>query len=271
MRAALRISSLARTVAPWHPAVAWAWIASSIVLVTAGISHGLDSGVRGAVAVFLGWAIVRELAPRRAVASLLAPFATVAFAIPAETDLLSCAGVLVAARVALRPAGRPPTPFDVALLVGGSAILAMRPIGLPVALVLAAVTFADSPPRRMRLVGLAMLAVALGVGAVEGTLTTRPEWSAPGLGAQVLLALLAMSAVVLVAWPLPRRLRVSDDRRDGEPLLGPRLRVGRIVTVASIAAGVAWAGSDAPFALSSASAAIVAAALGGRGARPSKE
>lgn len=267
----MRISSLARTPAPWHPAVAWAWLASSIVLVTAGVSHGFDSGVRGAVAVFLGWAIARELAPRRAIASLLAPFAAVAFAIPGETNLLACAGVLFAARVGLRPAGRAPTTLDAVLLVGGAAWLAMRPIGVPVALVLAAVAFADPPPRRMRFVGLAMLAATLGVGAIEGTLTARPEWNHPAVGSQVLLGLLLVAAVVLVAWPLPRRLRVRDDRRHGEPLRGARLRVSRIVTVAAIASAVAWTGSGAPFALSSASAAIVAAALGGRGARPSSE
>lgn len=262
------ISSLARSPAPWHPPVAWAWVASTIVLVAAGVSHGLEAGLRGAVAVFLAWAITRELAPKRALASFLAPFAGVAFAIPAETDLLSCLGVLVATRIALRPAGRPPTMVDAVLLVGLTAALAMRPIGLPVGLVLAAVAFADSPPRRMRIVGLLMLGVAIGVGAVEGTLTTRPGWDDPALGSQVLLALLAAAALVVVAWPLPRRLRVHDDRRHGEPLRGPRLRSSRVAAIAAIAAGLIWVGTDAPFALSSASAALVAAALGGRGARP---
>lgn len=267
----MRFTSLARSVAPWHPAVGWAWLASSIVFVTAGISHGLDSGFRGAVAVFLGWAIARELAPKRAITSLLAPFAVVAFAIPGETDLLACFGVLLATRVALRPAGRPPTVPDAAVLVGLAAVLAMRPVGLPVALVLAAISFVDAPPRRMRLVGLAALAAAIGVGIVEGTLTTRPEWGDPALGAQVLLALLVAAAAVVLAWPLPRRLRATDDRSQGEPLRGPRLRVTRIVTVAAVAAAVAWVGSDAPFALSSASGALVAAALGGAGVRPASE
>lgn len=261
-----RLSSLARSVAPWNPATAWMLTASFAVFVTASFAHGLSGGFRGAVAVFLAWAITRELAPRRFFASMLAPFAGVAFAIPGDTDLLACVGVLLAARVASRSVGDPPTLLDCIALVPFSAWLATRPDGLPVALVLAAIVFAQDRARRLRVTGALMLAVALVVGSTEGTLTVRTTWEDPTLPAQVLMAATAAAAVILVFWPLPRRLHVRDDRRRGH-LVGARVRVARIVTVAAVGAAIAWVGSSGVFELSSASAALLAAGLGGPGAR----
>lgn len=269
MRAS-RISALWRSIVPWNPATAWMLCASSVVYVTAGISHGWDSGFRGAMATFLAWAIVREIAPRRALASALAPFAAVAFAIPAETDLLACTGVLFAARVAARSVGDPPTWFDGALLIGMCAWLAMRPEALPTALVLAAITFAAAPPDRLRATGVLALAGALLIGSIEGTLTIRPEWSAPAIPAQVLLACCVAASMALLAWPLPDRLRVRDDRRRGA-LRGRRIRIARLATIAPVLATVVWIGSDAPFVLASASAALLAAGIGGLGARAASD
>ena len=267
MAHALRITSLYRSVAPWRPAVAWIWLASAIVLVSAGISHGQAAGTRGALAVFLAWAIVREIAPRRLAPALLVPFLAVAFAIPADTDVLACFGVLVAARIAARSVGDPPTVLDIVLLVPFAGWLATRPAGLTVAIVLAAVVFVQQPHRaRERIGGLLMLATALVVGSTEGTLTVRPGWDDHAVGAHVLLGLAALSAIVLLVWPLPAQLRARDDRGRG-PLRGGRIRVARIAVVAAVAAATCWIGSSAVFALSSASAAVVATAVAGAGAR----
>lgn len=264
-----RLTSLARSVVPWHPATAWALAASTIVFVTAGISHGFDSGFRGAVAVFLAWAITRELAPRRFVASMLAPFAGVAFAIPADTDLLACVGVLLAARVASRSVGDAPTLLDCIALVPMAAWLATRPVGLPVALVLAAIVFVQDHERRLRLTGVIMLIVVLVVGSTEGTLTVRFGWDDPSVAAQVLMAAAAAAALVLLVWPLPRRLKVRDDRDRGH-LLGVRIRVARIATIAVVGAAIAWVGSSGMFELSAVSAAVLAAGIGGAGARAAR-
>jgi hypothetical protein len=261
------LTSLSRSPAPWHPAAAWAWTASTIVFVGAGISHGFDAGLRGAITVFLAWAIVRELAPKRWLASLLAPFVAVAFAIPSETDLLACFGVLLVARIALRSVGAPPTMFDCGILIALSGMLAMRPAGLPVAVILGAILWVDTTRTLVRAAGIAALAIALLVGSVEGTLTLRPGWDDPEMGAQVLFALLGAAMLVLVAWPLPRRLAVRCDRRSGGRLQGTRLRIARLAAVTCVLSAVVWTGTDGVFALSSAAAAIVAAALGGCGAR----
>ncbi len=265
-----RVSSLGRSVVPWHPATAWALTASALVFVTAGIAHGPEGGFRGAVAVFLAWAITRELAPKRALASALAPFAGVAFAIPGDTDLLACVGVLLAARIASRSVGDPPTPFDSVALVLLSAWLATRLVGLPVALVLAAIVFVQDHTARLRVTGALMLGAALVVGSTEGTLTLRGGGEDLSLAAQVLMLATGAAAVALLVWPLPRRLHVHDDRRR-DHLHGARIRTARVATVASIAAAIAWVGTSGAFELSSACAALVAAALGGAGARAARD
>ena len=264
-----RISALYRTVVPWNPATAWALSTSFAVFVSTSFAHGISSGFRGGVAVFLAWAITRELAPKRGIASMLAPFAGVAFAIPGDTDLLSCVGVLLAARIASRSVGDAPTPIDCLALVPIAGWLATRPEGLPVALVLAAIVFVQDHERRLWLTGALMLVVILVVGSTEGTLTVRGGWDDPAIGAQALMALGIASALVLLAWPLPRRLRVQDDRRRGH-LHGARIRTARVVAIACVAATIGWVGTSAAFELSSASAAIVAAALGGAGARAAR-
>ena len=259
-----RISSLGRMISPRNSATAWALSTSLVIGVFAGYSHGADSGIRGGVAAFLAWAIVRELAPQRALASLLAPLAAIAFAIPAESDLLACSGVLLAARIAARTVGAAPTLLDCMLLVPLAGYLAMRPEGLPVALVLAAVVFADAPPARLRWTGLVALAATMVVGSLEGTLIVRTGWDDPVLAEQILLALTLVAALALIAWPLPHRLALTDDR-GREQLHGPRIRMARIVTFASVAAAMLWTGVDGAFALSSAGAALLAAGLGGLG------
>lgn len=226
------------------------------------IAHGTEAGLRAVVAVFLAWAIVREVAPKRALPSLLAPAAAIAFAIPGDVDLLACAAVLFTARVAVRSVGDPPTWLDCGLLVALAGWVALRPGGLPVALVLAAIMFADSPPARVRIAGSAALLLTLLVGATEGTLTLRPEWHAPPVQAQLLLALTAIAAVILVARPLPAQLRVRDDRRRAR-LRGARVRAARIAVLASVLAAVAWTGIEGAFVLGSASAALLAAGIGG--------
>jgi hypothetical protein len=177
--------------------------------------------------------------------------------------------VLLAARIASRSVGDLPTPFDCIALLGFAAWLPTRPVGLPVALVLAAIVFVQDHERRLRLTGALMLVITLVVGSTEGTLTVRGGWDDPALPAQALMAVAIACALLLLVWPLPRRLRTRDDRRRDQ-LHGARIRAARVVTIAAVAAAIAWVGTSAPFELSAASAAIVAAALGGAGARAAR-
>lgn len=256
-----RFTSLWRSPWPTRFAPAWAWFASLVVFLSTWNSHGFDSGVRGGLAVYIGWAIVRELAPARPLPSLYAPFAVVAFAIPAETDVLACATVLVAARVAARTVGDPPTWLDCVALVGLASWAATRDVGLAAALVLAAVVFVDGPVRT-RIAGALALVAVLAIAVTEGTLTMRFDWDDPVRAEQVLLVIAALAALRLLFTSLPARVRVRDDRRRTW-LFGARIRSARIAVVASVLAAIAWTGVDGAFALSSASAAILVVGLGG--------
>lgn len=258
----LRLTSLYRTMAPWHPATGWMWFCAWVIGLSTWHSHGFSHGVRGFLVAVLAWAITRELAPGRAWPAILAPLLAIPFAIPSDSDVLACFAVLLAARVASRSVGDAPTRLDSLALLGMAAWAATRLAGLPAAVVLAAVTFNAAPPRRLRVVGVLALVAAIAIGSVEGTTTFRPGWDDPNTGRLVLLSATALAALLLVLVPLPRRLRVRDDRRHG-PLHGARVRAARIVVVGAVVAAVGWMGTDGVFALSSASAALVAAALGG--------
>lgn len=257
-----RLTSLWRSPLPTRFAPAWAWFASLVVFFSTWHSHGLESGIRGGLAVYVAWAIVRELAPARPLPSLYVPFVAVPFAIPAETDVLACVAVLAAARVAARTVGDPPTWLDVALLFGLACWAATHAAGLPAALVLAAVVFVDAPPLRARIAGALALVAVIAIGAVEGTLTMRFDWDDPVRAEQVLLVVAALGALRLVLTSLPARVRVRDDRRHTW-LFGARIRSARVAVVAAVLAAIAWTGIDGAFALSSASAAILVVGLGG--------
>lgn len=238
------------------------WTAAVVVGIATWSAHGFHHGVRSALEVLLAWATTRELAPKRAWPSLLAPILVIPFAIPNHTDLVACAVVLLAARITARTVGDPPTLFDCAIVSALGIWAAHRLAGLPTAVVLSATLFASAPPRRLRIGGAVALLATLAVGSLEGTTTFRPAWDAPNSAEQVLLALAALSALVLVLRPLPRRLAVRDDRRR-EHLHGSRIHAARIVVVVSVAAVVAWTGTDGAFALSTACAALLATAAGG--------
>ena len=262
-----RLSGLYRSIVPWHGATAWALVSSSIVFLSTWYSHGFNSGVRGGIAVFIAWAIVRELAPRRFWPSLLAPFATTPFAIPADTDLLACVGVLFAVRISARTTGSAITTLDSMVLAIVVWLMVVHAPGLPIALVLSAAVFAARPRGiRMRLTGIVLLAAALVTGVLEGTVTPRPELIELNEAKVVLSVLCAVAAVWLCVAPLPRRLSVRDDR-DARHLRGSALRAGRVVAVCCLLAVLVWCGSPAPFLLSSLSGALVASAIGGARAR----
>lgn len=269
----MRLTSLGRSLMPTRFAPSWALFATAVVFFSTWNSHGFDSGFRGGAAVLLAWAITRELAPARPLPSLYAPFLAVAFAIPADTDVVACVAVLFAARIASRTVGTPPTLLDCLAVPALAGWSAMTDPGLPAGLVLAAVLFVQGP-LRTRVGGLLALLAALSVGAVEGTLTVHFDWNELATGKWILLALLVLGALRLVVTRLPERVKVKDDRRI-DWLRGANIRSSRAAVVAALVAVTVWTGSDGPFALSAVGAAVVVVGLGGvklrarRGARES--
>ena len=265
-----RLSGLWRSVAPWYPAVAWIWFACAVVFVSTSIAHGIEGGTRGTIAVFLAWAIVREIAPRRFLPAALAPVAAVAFAIPVHTSIPACVAVLIAARVASRSTGIAPTWLDAAGVLALVAWCATQPAALPAALVLAAVTVATGRRSRLlRIVGAGGLVGALVIGSVEGTLVVHGGWDDHATAAVTIMGLAAVGAVWILLVPLPARLRARTDRTD-ESLYGTDVRTARFAVVGSVIATIVWTGTDGAFLLSSASAAILATALGGARVRAAR-
>lgn len=257
-----RLTSLYRSPLPTSFAASWAWFATIVVFLSTWHSHGLDSGIRGAAAVFFAWALVRELAPMRPLPSLFVPLLAIAFAIPEHTDILACGAAVVMARVASRTVGASLTWLDYVVLVPFAAWAATHIVGLPVALVLAAVIFVEESGWRSRVFGIVTLVAVIVVGSVEGTLTMRGGWDESSDGKIGLMLILAVAAFRLVITRLPVRVRVRDDRKR-DWLRGANVRVARIAIVAALGAAIAWDGTDALFHLSALSAAVIAVGLGG--------
>lgn len=260
------MTRLHRSFAPWHPAAAYALGCSLLIGLLAGISHGASSGVHGGLAVFLGWATVRELAPSRLVPGLLAPWTTLVFAIPAEADLRACLVVMLAARIAAGTTGGAPRLLDCAVLVALAAWSAVHPAGFPVALVLAAVLFVEGGRIRHRVAGALALGGAMLVGSLEGTATVRATAGSPNTAELVLDGLVLVAALVAIARRPPTRLRERPDRGTAG-LVGRRVRSARIVMLFTLAAATVWTGLLAPFTLAAGSGALIAVALSGAGYR----
>ncbi|MEO6867173.1 MAG: hypothetical protein ABI200_04055, partial [Gaiellales bacterium] len=100
------------------------------------------------------------------------------------------------------------------------------------------------------------------IGSIEGTLTMRPDWTGLPTQGVILLIVAAVATAWAILAPLPGLLVVRDDRDAGQ-LRGARVRAARVATLACVVAAVGWAGTDGVFVAASASAALLAAGLGG--------
>lgn len=260
------ISGLSRSIWSPTPALAWMWFASFVVFLGASIADGAGYGARSAIAVFLGWAIVREIMPRGALVSFMVPIITALLVLnTGETDLAACFGVLLAARIVSGTVGRMPTLLDCGLLVIFCGWIAQRGIGLPVAVIVGA-ALVSVRTTRTRVAGAACILVALWIANDAGTLgvATRDAWTRGSTGEQFVASLLVVSALILV-WPLPAKLRIHTDKKWAR-LRGGRITAARIVVLAALLAAVVWEGlAPGLFGLSAACGAVIAtAASGGR-------
>lgn len=260
-----RVTSLHRSLVPTRPLEAYALGWALVVGIGAAVSHDPWSGVRGGGAVLFAWMITREIAPGARWPALLAPPLALAAAIPGRSDLLACFTVLVAARLAVRSVGDQPTTIDGVGLVVLAGVASVTPVGLPAALVLAAMLMGERP-LLLRALGLAALAAAIAVGALEGTLALGFA-TAPGPHQAWLVLCAAGAAAGIVALALCRRGPLASvDDRHRRPLSGGRLTSARLACLATLGAAVAWTGWSAGADLSAVVAALVATSLAG--ARP---
>jgi hypothetical protein len=208
-------------------------------------------------AVFLAWAIARELDPDDPSPATVATVLVLPFMVLGPPSLAASAAALLAIRIAARTTGLSPQGIDAVFLTLAAAYLGSDRASWPAlaASIVAVGTdrFAEPPgPARTLWFGAAMtLAAAIGAVTFPGssvwTPPTRPEWVV--LGATLAAAFLA----VVTTRPPRSRGDFQDD-----VLSQPRLRSGRVLVLFTLVMGAIARGGPATHAL----APLWAAALG---------
>jgi hypothetical protein len=216
---------------------AWAWSAFGD-----GAAAPLAAGVSGALAVLLGWALAREVAPDRHGAAFVSlAFTWLVVVVEPRASLLQAALALVLARIVNRSTGLPPTPLDTVTAVGLAAwaVVASGNPFLGVAAHLAFVADAALPKglKRHALAAPLVLAVGLAValGFVPDAPVNRAAWGLPDLDA--LLPVAALTVFFVRAIVLTGEVgSVGDDT--GEPLDRRRVVAAMWVTLGLALSGL---------------------------------
>jgi hypothetical protein len=271
MRPLLR-SALARPIDP-------SYVSNRFVLVAAGVAGAAwtvwklvregDVGaalVRGgaaAVAVFLAWAIARELDPDRPWTAGVAGVACGAVVGAGVPSLLVGAGALGATRLVAGTTGSAPRPADRIALVVLAGVVSVGDAGPAVGLAIAAALAVDAlaPGRRSAHAGWAVPAAAgaaVGAAALWGTLAPSP-----GLPVGPEWAVVPLAAVGLLALGRPGSVAALGDVT-GEPLSAVRIRLSRPIAVLAAGLTFLWAGGVGSTAGSIVWSALAAVALPGR-------
>jgi hypothetical protein len=260
------ISGVARPLDPGYPSNRWIGIVTLAVLALAWLGRGAVTGdwlaaagwaVVGAVAVFLAWALARELDPDAEGAAFTAAGIMAAALLAAGAsgaalpDLAALFVLLLATRVLNRTSGLGASVADgIGLLALG---LWLTTQGQPLYLVAgAAALLLDGllPPRARRrlMVGGAALAVAAVIAAAA------PQPFAPAVPhplAPTWLPLLAALAAALLLLPSVRaagRMQSTGDAT-GAPLRPARVRAGQGLALATGLIAVLLQGAAGLFAL----------------------
>lgn len=205
----------------------------------AGVLRSFADAFGAGVAVFLAWAIARELDPDNDSSALLAELATFAlwFWAPSSPGLLLA--VLIAARVTVRSTGRAPSTGDLIFVVllgtyvATSEAGAAATIGLAAALVLNRSLGGGDHPHSM----LAALATLIAGGTAAAITGSLGDWHDPDALAWALVGAGVASVFILGCRSVTS---LADITR--EPLDVRRVRVARMFTLVIALGGFALAG-----------------------------
>ncbi len=263
-----QFSGIARPVDPAYATNRAILVVTVAVVVATGLIVGFGEtdwiaasgeGLLMGLAVFLAWALGRELDPDRDSAAFLGAGLTiagvVAFGSPSIAPLLA---LLLAVRVVNRTTGLPASLGDRAGLLALSVWLGAR--GEPIYLMATAAALMldgrlTSPRDRLNLsLGVAALAAAVGL-VVSGY--GRPLEPHP-------FAILSAGAIAVLFIPAihdVRRLSTRCDDTD-EPLTTPRVRAGQLIALGAGVLATVWHGPTGLIALLPLWAAIVGAGIG---------
>lgn len=198
------------------------------------VDDPVTAALRGALALFGGWAVTRELAPDDdAAAFVSAALAWVAAMLMTDASLLPLFAALVIARVVNRTTGLPVMISD-AVLVCGFVVWVTVTLGKPLVGIASALAFAldvrFDESRRWPLIPAAACLVAA-VYAVIGTNGVTLNLAPAPTNVATLIALLGFVAVIVRT-----RALASVCDVEGKPLSAARVR-GGMAAVAIAAAG----------------------------------
>lgn len=247
-----------------------------LVLVGGWLARGFTSGAwlaaatwagLAALAVFLAWALCRELDPdRERVAFVAAGVALLGLAVTGLPGIAALFVVLLAIRVLNRTTGVAATPLDALGLLGLALWLALEGSWLYLALAAAALLLDGMlPPRDLRRAGAGLGAAVLGASAIA-FIAPQPAPFEP----QALALLLGVLLGILFAPALRGVNRLETTADDtAEPLLSVRVQAGQVLALLAGLGLALWRGAEGLAELMPLWAAMLAAGVGrlsGRGA-----
>jgi hypothetical protein len=196
---------------------------------------------RAAGAVFLAWAVGREIDPDDTLTAGVATVVAVPFMALGAPSLLSTAAILLAARIAVRTTGISPHLIDGAVLTIGAAYLGARPETWPA---LGTVILAVGTDRYARPAGpdrTLWFSAAMTLAAVTTALafSDPPGWAQPTIPEWVLLGFTAVAGFLAA---INTRPLVSRADYHDHTLSESRLRFGRVLVFFTLVVGVTYLG-----------------------------
>jgi len=245
------LSGLARPLELDYPTNRWIGALALAVLAFGWLFRGLVSGAwlasgawagLAALAVFLAWALCRELDPdRERVAFLAAALALIGLAVTGLPDIAGLFALLLAVRVLNRTTGIPATPLDALLLFALAFWLAFEGAWLYLLLAVAALVLDGLlAPRSLLRVGTGLAAGVLVGGALAAV---GAEAQAPEPQGLAILLAVVLAAVFAIAI---RAVAGNETKADvtGERLSPARVRAGQLLALAAGFGLVLWRGGD---------------------------
>jgi hypothetical protein len=239
---------MGRPLDPSHPSNRYVVVATVLAgLGTLSWRWSTDAGdiwlwsLRVAAAVFLAWAVGREIDPDDTLSAGVATAVVVPFMALGAPSLLSTAAILMAARVAVRTTGISPHLIDGAALTIGAVYLGARPETWPAlgTLILAVGTdrlARPAGPERTLWFGAAMTLAAMTTAVA---FADPPGWDQPTIPEWAVLGFTA--AAGFLAAINTRPLVTRADYHD-HTLSESRLRFGRVLVFFTLVVGTVYLG-----------------------------
>ena len=220
----------------------------------------LFGAVFGAVAVFLGWALSRELDPDRPDAAYYAMAVAFAAAVVDAPSALAAGVALIAIRLVAGTVGAALQPVDLVVFAGTVGLAAATPILWVAGAALGIWAWVAPEAESNRL----QVRVAFVIGAAAGLgFAAWQTWFGSGFDTEITLEAYVAAAMAGGAMILSvRHLPITSTTDEGSDLISPeRIRLARIVTGAVVMWAAVFGGIGGFWALGPVFAALVVAAV----------